>query len=55
MLRAEPALAGMVVLRPGTRLSVQPVTPDEFKKVTHMGNKSRADRTSGAKGTKGTR
>ena len=35
-LRADPALADMVVLRPG-RLSVQPVQPHEFARVVELG------------------
>jgi predicted RNA-binding protein with PUA-like domain len=33
-LRACKALAGMVTLRPGNRLSITPVTPDEWKYIT---------------------
>ncbi len=36
-LRANAALAGMVLLRKGSRLSVQPVTPAEWKIVRKMG------------------
>ena len=36
-LRANPALEGMVLLRKGSRLSVQPVTPAEWKVVRQMG------------------
>jgi predicted RNA-binding protein with PUA-like domain len=36
-LRANPALEGMVLLRKGSRLSVQPVTPAEWKAVLKMG------------------
>ena len=36
-LRANPALAGMVLLRKGSRLSVQPVTAAEWKVVCKMG------------------
>ncbi len=36
-LRAEPALAKMELLRRGSRLSVQPVTPAEFERVREMG------------------
>jgi predicted RNA-binding protein with PUA-like domain len=36
-MRAEPALADMVVLRHG-RLSVQPVTADEFARVVALGD-----------------
>jgi predicted RNA-binding protein with PUA-like domain len=35
-LRAEPALAGMVLLRRGSRLSVQPVTPAEWRIVLSL-------------------
>jgi predicted RNA-binding protein with PUA-like domain len=37
-LRATPALEGMVLLRKGSRLSVQPVTPAEWKVVCKMGD-----------------
>jgi predicted RNA-binding protein with PUA-like domain len=37
MLRAEPALAEMVVLRRGNRLSVTPVTAAEFAAVQALG------------------
>ena len=33
-LRAHKALAGMVTLRPGNRLSITPVTPAEWKYIT---------------------
>jgi predicted RNA-binding protein with PUA-like domain len=33
-LRKQKALAGMVTLRPGNRLSITPVTPAEWKYVT---------------------
>lgn len=36
-LREEPALAGMELLRRGSRLSVQPVTAAEFKLVRSLG------------------
>jgi predicted RNA-binding protein with PUA-like domain len=36
-LRANPALADMVLLRKGSRLSVQPVTPAEWKAICKMG------------------
>jgi predicted RNA-binding protein with PUA-like domain len=32
-MRARPELAGMVVLRPGNRLSITPVQPDEWRAV----------------------
>ena len=35
-LRAEPALAGMLALKRGNRLSVTPVTPDEFEAVMRL-------------------
>jgi len=38
-LRGEPALADMVLLRRGSRLSVQPVTPAEWKRVLAMGDR----------------
>jgi predicted RNA-binding protein with PUA-like domain len=36
-MRATPALADMVLLRKGSRLSVQPVTPAEWKVVVALG------------------
>ena len=41
-LRATPALAGMELLRRGSRLSVQPVAPDEFAVVVALGRAARA-------------
>jgi predicted RNA-binding protein with PUA-like domain len=38
-LRATPALEGMVLLRKGSRLSVQPVTPTEWKVICKLGEK----------------
>jgi predicted RNA-binding protein with PUA-like domain len=38
-LRATPALEGMVLLRKGSRLSVQPVTPAEWKLICKLGEK----------------
>jgi predicted RNA-binding protein with PUA-like domain len=35
-LRHVPALAGMVLLRRGSRLSVQPVAPDEFNAIMRL-------------------
>ncbi|GAB4287370.1 MAG TPA: EVE domain-containing protein [Opitutae bacterium] len=35
-LKQEPALSSMKVVQKGQRLSVQPVTPDEFKKVLKL-------------------
>jgi predicted RNA-binding protein with PUA-like domain len=37
LLRADSALAGMLILRKGNRLSVTPVTEDEFKRVCRLG------------------
>lgn len=36
MLREVPELGGMELLRKGSRLSVQPVSPDEFKTVMRL-------------------
>lgn len=36
-MRAEPALAEMLVLRRGNRLSITPVTPAEWKAVLRLG------------------
>jgi predicted RNA-binding protein with PUA-like domain len=36
-LRQEPRLAGMVLLRRGSRLSVQPVTPSEWRVILSLG------------------
>ncbi|MFU8779862.1 MAG: EVE domain-containing protein [Kiritimatiellia bacterium] len=36
-LRAEPALAGLMVTRKGSRLSVQPVEQNHFVHICHMG------------------
>jgi predicted RNA-binding protein with PUA-like domain len=38
-LREMPALRDMVLLRKGSRLSVQPVTPDEWKAIVAVGTK----------------
>lgn len=40
-LRAEPALADMVVLRRGIRLSVTPVTAGEWQAVCRLGRRGR--------------
>jgi len=40
VLRAEPKLAKMELLRRGSRLSVQPVTPEEFKIVERLAKSS---------------
>jgi predicted RNA-binding protein with PUA-like domain len=42
-LRANPDLEGMVLLRKGSRLSVQPVTPAEWKTVLKMGQRKAED------------
>ena len=39
VLRQTPALGDMVLLRKGSRLSVQPVTADEWKTIVAMGGK----------------
>jgi predicted RNA-binding protein with PUA-like domain len=38
-LRTIPSLRGMVLLQKGSRLSVQPVTADEWKVVTKLGRR----------------
>jgi predicted RNA-binding protein with PUA-like domain len=38
-LRAVPALGDMVLLRRGSRLSVQPVTPAEWKAIVALGRR----------------
>lgn len=35
--KQEPALAGMALLAKGSRLSVQPVTPDEWRTILRLG------------------
>jgi predicted RNA-binding protein with PUA-like domain len=35
-MRERPELAGMVVLRPGNRLSITPVEPDQWRAVTAL-------------------
>ncbi|MFL5575223.1 MAG: EVE domain-containing protein [Gemmatimonadaceae bacterium] len=40
-LRAVPALAGMALLQKGSRLSVQPVRPEEWEAVYAMGTARR--------------
>jgi predicted RNA-binding protein with PUA-like domain len=37
-MRDEPALAKMMLLKRGMRLSVQPVTPAEYKRIVAMGH-----------------
>ena len=44
-MRAEPACAGMLVLKRGMRLSVQPVTPLEYAAVVALGNTPPAEPT----------
>ena len=39
-LRAEPRLVGMALLKRGQRLSVQPVTPDEWRIVLALAEQS---------------
>ena len=36
-MRREPGLAGMELLRKGSRLSVMPVTREEFEIICRMG------------------
>lgn len=36
-LRAEPSLRGLLALKPGVRLSIQPVSPAHFRRVVDMG------------------
>lgn len=38
-LRADPALADMVLLRRGSRLSVQPVSAAEWKRIVALGDR----------------
>ncbi|HVZ73034.1 MAG TPA: EVE domain-containing protein [Polyangia bacterium] len=40
-LRATPALEGMVLLRKGSRLSVQPVTAAEWKTILKLGGQKK--------------
>ena len=40
-MRSRPELAGMLVLRRGQRLSIQPVQPEHFRLVCRMGRASR--------------
>lgn len=40
-LREAPGLEDMLVIRRGQRLSIQPVTPEEYKIVVKMGRKRR--------------
>ncbi len=41
MLKEQPALAKMMVLQKGARLSVQPVTEKEFEKILALGKPKR--------------
>ena len=41
-MRAEPALAGMITLKRGNRLSITPVTPQEWKTLVAMARRKRA-------------
>jgi predicted RNA-binding protein with PUA-like domain len=42
-LRTVPGLENMFLLRKGMRLSIQPVTPEEFDIIVEMGNQLRHD------------
>lgn len=44
-IKADPQLAGMVVAQKGSRLSVQPVSEEHFRRVCELGGV--ADRSSG--------
>ena len=35
-MRAQPALAGMITLQRGNRLSITPVTPAEWKAIAKL-------------------
>lgn len=39
-LRAQPSLSGLLLLRPGQRLSIQPVEPDHFTCICRLGGLS---------------
>ena len=41
-MRAEPALANMITLRRGNRLSITPVTPDEWKALSRLAKRKPA-------------
>jgi predicted RNA-binding protein with PUA-like domain len=41
-MKHEPALADMMLLRPGSRLSVQPVTPSEWRAILALGGQQEA-------------
>ena len=40
-LREQEGLQDMVLLRPGNRLSVMPVRPEEFKRIVQLGRSAR--------------
>src|SRR5215813_3327072 len=42
-IRADPALADMLVLRRGMRLSVQPVTEAEYQRIVELGHSAPAE------------
>lgn len=48
-IRAEPALADMLLLRRGMRLSVQPVTEDEYQGIVALGQRAPAELPAPAK------
>jgi len=48
-LRADPPLADMMVLRRGMRLSVQPVTEEEFRRVVALGHEAAATKAAATK------
>jgi predicted RNA-binding protein with PUA-like domain len=50
-LKQDPALSGMLVVRRGMRLSVQPVEPQHFERVLHAGGISASLRTLHATGS----
>ena len=37
MLRSDPALSGLITLRKGNRLSITPVTAEEFRHICRLG------------------
>lgn len=39
VIRSEPKLKKMALLKPGTRLSIQPVTKEEFELICKLGEK----------------
>jgi predicted RNA-binding protein with PUA-like domain len=48
-LRGEPALADMLVLKRGMRLSVQPVTEAEYETIAKLGRKAEKKKPAAAK------